>query len=100
VKMGLHRLDGLGQVGWGGPWAWRGRDRLADVDRDDVRSLPGEPDGMRTSLSPRCSGDERDLPGQSGHLGPPKCWMKLCFQDRQDASSGYACGVAIIHVQH
>ena len=58
---GLHRLDRLGQLGLG-------RQRVAhrvvvpaDVDRDDLGALLGEPDRVRPALPPRGPGDEGDL---------------------------------------
>ncbi len=37
-------------------------DLVAQVERDDVGALFGEPDGVRAPLTPRRARDERDLP--------------------------------------
>ena len=59
---GLDLADRLGQVLLGGQRVGRhGRDRPGDVDRDDVRALLGEPDGVAAALAARRAGDESDL---------------------------------------
>jgi hypothetical protein len=41
---------------------------LADVDRNDVSALLGQPDGMAPALTPGGTGDERDLPVELSHV--------------------------------
>ena len=57
----LDRRDRLGQVGLGGQAVADARDVLADVDRDDVGALLGQPDRVTAALTPRGPGDEGDL---------------------------------------
>jgi hypothetical protein len=58
----LDGLDRLAQVGVGGHAVANRRVVTADVDRDDVGALFGQPHRMAAALTPRRSGDERDLP--------------------------------------
>ena len=64
----LHLANGLVQVS-------TRRHRVADgvqlpayVDRDDVGPLLGQADRMRTTLAPRSTGDEGDLPLELPHV--------------------------------
>ena len=43
------------------------RDLVADVDRDDVRAVGGQPDRLRAALTPCGAGDESDLAGEGRH---------------------------------
>ena len=61
----FHQPRGLGEILGGGHRIGDGvGDRLADVDRDDVGALSGQPDGMRTALPTRGPGDQRNAPFQ------------------------------------
>jgi len=76
----LDRLDRLGQVSLGGQGVADRRVVVADVHRDDVRALLGQPDRVTAPLPAGRPGDERDLafelphdlPSSSygTHLGP------------------------------
>jgi len=57
----LDLLDRLGQVVRSGHRVGHAADLGADVDRDDVGALLGQPDGVRPSLPPGRAGDEGDL---------------------------------------
>ena len=58
----LHQVRGLGQIlRRGGGDQIHGVDLLADVDRDDVGTLLGQSHRVRTALTARRAGDERDL---------------------------------------
>jgi hypothetical protein len=68
----LDRLDRLGQVGFGGQRVGHDVDLAADVHRDDVRALLGQPDRVTAALPAGRSGDERDLAlNSSGHGRSP-----------------------------
>jgi len=65
---GLHLFGCLGEVRLGGAPVWHGCDVLADVDRDDVGTLFGQPNRVRPALAPGGSRDERDLSLDSSHI--------------------------------
>src|ERR1700733_13568138 len=64
---GLDLLDRLGEVLWGGHRVSDGGDLLANVDRDDVGALLGEPDRVAAALAARRTGDESDLAFKLSH---------------------------------
>ena len=57
----LDLLDRLGQIVRSGHRVGDAADLGADVDRDDVGALLGQPDGVRPPLPPGRAGDEGDL---------------------------------------
>jgi hypothetical protein len=77
TDVGLHRDDpaavlahqrrGLLQVRERRPLVRDGLHRLADVDRDDVRPLLGEPDRLGASLPASGTGDEGHLAVYQAH---------------------------------
>ena len=57
----LDELDGLGEVVLRGALVAHRRERLADVDGDDVGALLGQPDRLGAALTPCRTRDERDF---------------------------------------
>ncbi len=69
----LDVVLGLFEVFQGGHWVADGVVVLADVDRDDVRALFGQPDRVAATLPSAGAGDECDLAFNASHCGPFGC---------------------------
>ena len=61
----LHEFDRGRKIVRGGQRVGNAGDLIAQVDRDDVGTLRGKLDRVRTALTAGCAGDEGDLPPQS-----------------------------------
>ena len=81
---GLHRPDRLGQLFGGAERIGDGlRDRAADVDRDDVGALAGQPDRVRPALTARGPGNECHSPFQ----GAARCRHRCSFREAADQAN-------------